>query len=52
MQFVYQKALIPAFWLENHLCEIQHYNTNSKGTQTSVLNVRFKDFWYIKLNLT
>ena len=43
------------FWLHNHFVNSQHYNTNSKGgfvLKTCVLKVRFKDFWYTKINLS
>ena len=45
----------PAFWLHNNLCEFIAIEHNFKKwfcTQKLVLNDRFKDFWYTKMNLS
>ena len=34
------------------LCEFTALDTNSKGDLKPVLNVRLKNFWYTKINLT
>jgi hypothetical protein len=54
---VYQKALIRTFLtrLHNNLCEFTALEFKFNilfCTQKPVLNIRFKDFWYTKINLT
>ena len=58
--FVYQKALMQihftqAFCLQNNLCEFSAQEHKSKRwfcTQKPDWNIRFKDFWYTKKNLS
>ena len=43
----------PAFWLHNNICESTALEHKFKWwfcAQKAVLNVRFKDFWYTKIN--
>ena len=40
--FEYQKALIPTF----------HTNFLIQSTRTQIQKIRFKDFWYTKINQT
>ena len=50
-KFLYEH-LTPASWLRNNLCEFttrEHKFNERFCTQITVLNVRFKDFWYTKI---
>ena len=45
----------PAFWLQNSLCKFttrEHKSKRWSCTEKPGLNIRFKDFWYTKLNLS
>ena len=60
--FVYYKALLKqtiytSFWLQNNLCEFTITTREHKFKRWFLyskisLNVRFKDFWYWKINLS